>query len=155
MLAESWIFLGPSELRALTLGVAGRIMFYLFFLLRSLSPGYFSPRRGCPVFCNFAGVLIDKKIRFEVGKKIGGPCGDNFLGFVSNTYAVKLPECCETWEWGLPSVPTEVLSTYYTHFEIFEYIIQSVLSSHIALSIKTCHMVMAEPSTDDMFAFLK
>ena len=31
----------------------------------------------------------------------------------------------------------------------------SVLFYHIALSIKTCHMLMADLSTYDMFAFLK
>ena len=31
----------------------------------------------------------------------------------------------------------------------------SVIFYHIALSMKTCHMLMAEPSTYDMFAFLK
>ena len=31
----------------------------------------------------------------------------------------------------------------------------SILFYHIAQSIKTCHMLMAKPSTYDMFAFLK
>ena len=31
----------------------------------------------------------------------------------------------------------------------------SVIFYHIALSMQTCHMLMAEPSTYDMFAFLK
>ena len=33
--------------------------------------------------------------------------------------------------------------------------IHSVVFYHIALSIQTCHMLMAEPSTYDMFALLK
>ena len=40
------------------------------------------------------------------------------------------------------------------YFSIPPYL-HSVLFYHIALSMKTCHMLMAEPSTYDMFAFFK
>ena len=41
-----------------------------------------------------------------------------------------------------------ILNLYYLH-------IHSVIFHHIALSIQTCHMLMAEPSTYDMFALFE